>query len=221
VYHAWVRDYITYEALQAVAFPPGGQIEQVNLKFVNTDLATLWGAEARGEYQLTDSLAPFATLRYVEGEDRTRNGSFDTVPSGPGIPSVRDPNAVRGTGSDVGVVAGDEEPLPGILPLESRIGLRWEEPRATSRWGVEISARLVDNQDRVAASLLERATPGFTLYDMRVFLRPAERLQLVGGVENFTDKQYQEHLDYHPANPAALATFRPGVNFYFGSELQY
>jgi outer membrane receptor protein involved in Fe transport len=99
--------------------------------------------------------------------------------------------------------------------------LRWEEPRATARWGVEISARLVDNQDRVAASLLERATPGFTVYDLRVFLRPTEQLQLVGGVENFTDKQYQEHLDYHPANPAALATFRSGINFYFGSELQY
>jgi outer membrane receptor protein involved in Fe transport len=221
VYHAWVRDYVTYEALQAVPFPPGGQIEQVNLKFVNTDLATLWGAEARGEYELSDSLTPFATLRYVEGEDRTRNGSFDTVPSGPGIPSVRDPNAVRGTGSGVGVALADEEPLPGILPLESRIGLRWEEPRDRARWGVEISARLVDNQDRIAASLLERATPGFTVYDLRVFLRPTEQLQLVGGVENFTDKHYQEHLDYHPANPAALATFRPGVNFYFGSELQY
>lgn len=221
LYHAWVRDYVTYEAMQAVRFPPNNQVEQVNLKFVNTDLATLWGCEARGECDLTDSLAPFATIQYVEGEDRSRNGTFDTVASGPGTASFRNPGVPRGTASGIDPDAGDNEALPGILPLESRLGLRWEPSDSDSRWGMEISARMVDAQNRVAASLLEATTPGFTTYDLRLFWRATDDLQLVGGVLNFTDKQYQEHLDYHPMDPAALATYRAGVNFYFGSDWQY
>ena len=40
-------------------------------------------------------------------------------------------------------------------------------------------------------------------------------------IANFTDKQYCEHLDFRSRNPGALSSFRPGVNFYFGSELNY
>ncbi len=221
IFHAWIHDYITYEALQAVAAPPAGDIEQLNLKFVNTDLATLWGCEARAEYQWNDWLTPFATVKYVEGLDRSRNGSFDTVPSAPGMASTRTDGAVRGTGSATGVAAVDHEPLPNILPLESRLGLRWEERLAATRWGVEVYARVVDSQARVATSLLESPTPGFTVWDLRGFIRPSEHLQISAGVENFTDKQYFEHLDYRTQNPLALSTFRPGIGFYLGSELSY
>jgi hypothetical protein len=37
----------------------------------------------------------------------------------------------------------------------------------------------------------------------------------VAGVENFTDKQYLEHLDLR------TGVFQPGINYYFGSELTY
>jgi outer membrane receptor protein involved in Fe transport len=218
IFHAWVHDYITYEALSAVPGPPFGQIEQLNLKYVNTDLATLWGCEARADFDWREGLTPFVTVKYVEGEDRTRNGSFDTQPATPGSPSVRVPG-VRGTGSGTGVVVGDNEPLPSILPLESRIGLRWEERRDLPRWGVEIAARIVDNQNRVAASLLETPTPGFTVYDLRTFWRPTDGFQLVGGVENFTDKQFREHLDFR--SMSGFTVFRPGINFYVGSVLTY
>lgn len=40
---------------------------------------------------------------------------------------------------------------------------------------------------------------------------------LVAGVENLTDKNYQEHLD--PRNLSNV--FRPGINYYFGAELTY
>ena len=218
IFHAWVNDYITYEALSAVAAPPAGQIEQLNLKYVNTDLATLWGCEARADYEWREGVTPFATVKYIEGEDHSRNGSFDTLPATPGSPSIRVPG-VRGAMSGTGVVAGDNEPLPSILPLESRIGLRWEERRERPRWGVEVAARVVDNQNRVAASLLETPTPGFTVYDLRTFWRPSENLQLVGGVENFTDKQFREHLDFR--SPSGYTVFRAGVNFYVGTLLTY
>jgi len=216
-FHGWVRDYVTFEALEAVPF--GDEIQQLSLKYVNTDLATLWGWEARAEYDWSDQLTPFATLKYVEGDDRTRNGTFDTAPATGGAPSTRTPGAPRGTTSGTGVAPVDREPLPGILPLEARLGLRWEQRRSAPGWGVETYARIVDNQDRVAASLLESPTPGFTVWDLRTFYRASERLLFVGGVENLTDKQFREHLDFR--GPSGISVFRSGVNFYLGAEATY
>ena len=110
-----------------------------------------------------------------------------------------------------------EEPLPGIAPLESRVGVRWHEPSQQPRWAVELSARIVDNQDRVASSLLERESAGFTTYDLRGYWHATDRLLLVAGFENFTDKQYREHLDLRTGQ----GVFQPGVNFYSGIELRY
>jgi outer membrane receptor protein involved in Fe transport len=107
------------------------------------------------------------------------------------------------------------------LPLESRIGIRWHQAGRDPNWGVELSARVVDDQDLVALSLLETPTPGFTTYDLRSFWRPRRNLILVAGVENFTDKNYREHLDYNPANPLALGTLQPGINGYLGAEWIY
>ena len=219
LYHAWVHDYITYEALSVVPPAVDPLTEQTNLKYVNTNLATLWGCEARAEYDWNELLTPFATLKYVQGTDRTRRGDFATQQAVAGNPSVQIEGAARGSLS--GLAGADKEPLPSILPLESRLGLRWEEKRRPLRWGVELSTRMVDAQHRVAASLRESTTAGFTTWDLQTFVRPSESWQLVAGVENFTDKQYREHLDFRSRNPAALSSFRPGVNFYFGTELKY
>jgi outer membrane receptor protein involved in Fe transport len=219
-FHAWVHDYVTFEATSVAVGPPDGQVEQVNLRFVNTDLATLFGWQARAEYDWTDYLTPFASLKYVQGTDRTRNGSFDTTEADFGVPSMRTFGVPRGSNNGIDIVA-EKEPLPSILPLESRVGVRWEDDARVPRWGVEISARIVDDQNRVAASLLETATPGFTVWDLRTFFRPVDDWQLVAGVENFTDKLYLEHLDFRSRNPLGLSSFREGVNFYFGSELEY
>ncbi len=112
-----------------------------------------------------------------------------------------------------GVAGGAKEPLPSIPPLETRLGIRWHEPCPDPGWGVEISARVVDEQNRVAGSLLETPTPGFTTYDLRTFWRPHKGMLIVAGVENFTNKQYQEHLDFRSENPLGLSTFQPGEMF--------
>ena len=119
---------------------------------------------------------------------------------------------------DRGVIRGAaEEPLPGIAPLETRLGLRFHEPCEKPRWGVELSARIVDNQDRVASSLDELESPGFTVWNLRSFWQAREHLLFVAGVENFTDKQYHEHLDLRTGH----GVFQPGQNFYVGVELSY
>ncbi|MCA9213206.1 MAG: TonB-dependent receptor [Planctomycetales bacterium] len=109
------------------------------------------------------------------------------------------------------------EPLPGIAPFDSYIGLRLHDPSADQLWGLEFAVRMVGAQDRVAASLQEVATPGFTTYDVRSYCRLTEDLMFISGVENFTNEFYREHLDYR----TGLGVFRPGINFYFGTELSY
>ncbi len=53
------------------------------------------------------------------------------------------------------------EPLPGIAPLDTRIGWILQDPSAAKSWGIEMSARMVGRQTRVAATLQELETAGF------------------------------------------------------------
>ncbi|MDB5334441.1 MAG: TonB-dependent receptor [Planctomycetaceae bacterium] len=219
-FYAWTRDFITFENVKTVTGPPYNSVEQVNLQFVNTDLATLGGFEAHAQYEHTGWLTSFATMNYVAGTDRTRNGNFATKPGTATKPKKEDPNHVRGFYSHT---PGDsQEPLPQILPLQSRLGIRLHEEEVQPRWNVELSTRIVDRQRRVATSLLEQPTPGFTLWDLRGTWQASRKLLLVSGIENFTNKNFQEHLDYRPQpGGGSFRTLQPGVLFYFGSEVNY
>jgi site-specific DNA recombinase len=81
----------------------------------------------------------------------------------------------------------------------------------------ELSARMVASQTRVASTLQELETDGFTTGDIRTFRRFKNRALMTCGVENFTNTFYREHLDYRTGTDV----FRPGVNFYSGLELTY
>ncbi len=220
-FHAWVRDYITFENMNS--FTLGGVAEQSNLRFVNTELATLAGGEFYTEYEASPWLTGFATMRYVEGRDRSRNGAFATEEATFSAVESTGINEVAGAsrGAFSGQTGADQEALPNIGPLEARVGLRLHESSANPNWGFEVSARIVDNQDRVATSLRETETPGFTIWDVRSYLRPRPGLLMVAGIENLTDKLYREYLDFRSPNSGALTVFQPGVNFYFGTELSY
>lgn len=217
-FHGWAWDYITFENIGTFpALVPPQLVEQVQLKYVNTELATLVGAELHGEFDLTDWLTPFATVSYVDGRDRRRNGDFATVPAAPGTPSTRDYTQPRGSSS--GFAGGAQEPLPSIVPLDSRLGIRLHQPGDAPQWGVEVVARVVAHQDRVATSLLETPTSGFTVLDLRAYLQATKRLLMVAGVENLGNKTYREHLDFRAPN--GVQVLRPGANFYCGGELTY
>ncbi len=216
-YYSWAWDYITFENQGGVVGPTSGGIEQVSLKYVNTGLATFAGAEAHAEIDIFPWLTPFVTCKYVEGRDHTRNGEFATTKGFSGSPSVRVPGLPRGFFS--GTTGGAQEPLPSIAPLESRVGLRLRHQHDHSAWGVEVSVRIVDNQDRVAESLRESPTPGFSVVDLRGFWQLHDGLLCVAGCENIGDRNYQEHFDFRTAN--GISVFQPGINFYAGTELTY
>lgn len=212
-FYGWAFDYITFENTRNLFN------QQVSLRYVNTSLATLAGFESFAELLPQQRITPFATMRYVDGRDRTRNGDFATSNGAQGSPSTKVSGLSRGFFSGIG--GGDSEPLPGISPLETRIGFRMRDDAQSPSWNLELAARIVDNQDRVATSLLENATPGFTVYDLRGTYRPgiSPGLLLVFGLENFTDKTYREHLDFRSLS--GVSVFQPGINAYFGTDWTY
>lgn len=217
-FYAWVNDRITYENMSVRRGPPFGNVEQVNLRYVNTDLATLTGFEGNAEYSLADWVSVFSTINYVEGTDQTRNGNFATQQASTAGDSQR-VAGVRGSQSTAGVPLDSKEALPGIPPLQARSGVRLNGQLQDVRWNLELAARTVAAQDRVAASLLESSTPGYTVWDLRSHWLVNQNLSFVTGVENFTDKNYREHFDFRSAN--GLSVRQPGINFYFGSEVTY
>ncbi|MBI1312070.1 TonB-dependent receptor [bacterium] len=215
-FHSWVNDFVTYENIlnQETFFG----FNSLVLRPTNTQLATLTGGEMFGEYDMNDWLTGFATLSYVRGQDHTRSKggqhTFDFANS----TVTYDPSLPRGV--DVGptgtVVTANSEALPGIAPLESRLGLRLHDP-VSNRWSAEFVTRLVSSQNRVARTLNEQATAGFATFDIRTAFRPTDNLSIIFGVENLADKFYREHLDLRTGR----GVYQPGRNFYFGTELVY
>lgn len=113
-------------------------------------------------------------------------------------------------------------PLPSIYPFQSRMGLRWHDP-TRKKYGVELSARIVAAQHRLASfsdgmgtSYDEPRTAGFTTFDLRGYWQFNKHLKLNGGIENFTNKNYIDALSVH--NPAV---YEPGTNFFLGAQLDY
>lgn len=219
-FYGWGLDYITFENTAVTTGPPIGDVQQVSLRYVNTDLATFVGGEAFAELYPNGRVTPFVTLKGIDGRDRTRNGSFATENGSAGFDSRTFANLPRGSFS--GIVGADSESLPGISPFEFRFGVRLRDQTESPIWNVELSARVVDNQDRVATSLLEVPTPGFTTYDLRMTYQPKDRdgLTLVAGVENLFDKAYREHFD-NQLLIAGQPFLQPGLNAYMGVDWAY
>ncbi|MDA1052199.1 MAG: TonB-dependent receptor [Planctomycetota bacterium] len=105
------------------------------------------------------------------------------------------------------------EPLASIYPLQSRLGLLWYDP-VDNRYGVEFAAMVVDNQNRVATSLLEATTPGFAKFDLRGYYQATDAIHVTIGFENIGNRNYLEHLSVH--NPQVL---EPGFSFYMATQI--
>ena len=123
-----------------------------------------------------------------------------------------------------------DEPLPTIPPLDARAGVRLHEPSPNPLWSIEFAARVVQDQDRFAASLNERPTPGFATFDLRAYAQLTDKFLFTIGVENLFDRFYQEHLDPHETlfldpgfnlNIANFGVYQPGTNFYTGFVREY
>ncbi len=212
-FHAWVHDYITYDhgdGLPSVGglYVPGFSFQR--LFYTNTDLATLAGFEAFGDFTLSDRMDLFAVVSYVEGRDHTR-----ATPARLAVP-YRIAAGLSATG-ERSRSGNTSEALPGLPPMEATIGLRIHEASRNPLWGIEPSVRIVDGQNRVADTLAEFRTGGFTIWNIRAFAQLTERTLFIMGVENLGDVFYREHLDYR----AGVGVYQPGANWYFATQCTY
>jgi iron complex outermembrane receptor protein len=153
----------------------------------------------------------FGSMSYVQGVDRTHRDNRRAA----NVQSSRRDNP------NTREFAAETEALPQIPPLDSRVGFRFHEDSDRPKWQLELSARMVAGQTNVARSLGESTTPGFTTFDIRGYWQVNDRLLLTGGVENIGNRNYREHLDPISGNLIGYPFFRPGTNFFFGSQLTY
>jgi iron complex outermembrane receptor protein len=133
-----------------------------------------------------------------------------------------------------GTDRGINRPLPQIYPLQSRAGLRWEEPSDDNIWGFEWGFRFVARQNRIgflrdtltsvtSTTPVETPTPGFTTSYVRGYYNLTSQLHLIGGIDNLFDRTYIEHLDLRlsgaPVTPNGVtAVLSPGFTAYAGLE---
>jgi len=99
------------------------------------------------------------------------------------------------------------------------MGVRWHSAEINVPWSLEFSARVVGPQDRVATSLGETRTGGFTVFDLRGYWKPRDHWTLTSGFENMFDRNYREHLDFRSAR--GFRMLQPGLSFYAGTVLEY
>jgi outer membrane receptor protein involved in Fe transport len=81
---------------------------------------------------------------------------------------------------------------------------------------------MVAGQNRVADSLRELPTGGFTVFNVRGFWKVNDTLLLSAGVDNLGDRNYREHLDPISGNLLGVSPLlRPGTNFFFNTQISY
>ncbi|MCM2373312.1 TonB-dependent receptor [Aporhodopirellula aestuarii] len=127
-----------------------------------------------------------------------------------------------------------DQPLPGIFPLEGRVGLRLSNSTPDSSWGLEWGWRIVDEQNRLAflrpvgpatdPIQMESFTPSFVTSYLRGYVRPSDRVNITLGAQNLFDQTYYEHLNLRlPADGGFGETvvLSPGITPYFGVEVDY
>ncbi|MEX2142237.1 MAG: TonB-dependent receptor [Pirellulales bacterium] len=192
VFHAWIDDYVTLSG-DIVEQPPF--LSARLFRFVNTDEATLAGFEASGEYDWSDYLSPFATIKYVEGRDQVINAPLTQIPPLDSVVGIRlhEPSRAR---------LWSVEFASRIVDNQDRLG--------TVRTGRGLET-------------IEEETPGFTVWHLRSYYNYSRDLTFTAGVENLFDRNYQEHLDLRLRGPEGFPggitrTLAPGITPYFGVD---
>jgi iron complex outermembrane receptor protein len=90
-----------------------------------------------------------------------------------------------------------DEPLWGVPPLDTRMGLRLVDTCRKKKWGVEYTFRLVDEQNRISTVGFtgEVRTPSFNTHSLHGYYKITDKVSFISGAENIGDTFYREHLD--------------------------
>jgi iron complex outermembrane receptor protein len=197
VFHSWIDDYVTLDG-NIVENPPF--LSARLFRFVNTEEATLAGFEMGGEYDWSDYLSPFATMRYVEGRDQVINAPLPQIPPLDTVIGVRlhEPSPAR---------LWSVELAARIVDNQDRLG----------------TVRSFDPATLSDVEVIEEETPGFTVWHLRSYYSYTQNLTFTAGIENLFDRNYQEHLDLRLRGPNGFPggitrVLAPGITPYFGVD---
>ena len=125
------------------------------------------------------------------------------------------------------------QPLPGMTPLDTTLGLRIHDTQKGRHWGLEVATRIVATQDRLGTILnyqgggttteVEERTPAFAVCNLRGYYNLNKKFSLTAGIDNVFNTNYQEHLDWRISGPVGFTpphgetrVLEPGISPYFG-----
>ena len=160
-----VSDYITFERTEEDKRLPLPIFPPVVYRYVNGN-ATFFGGEADITLGLTDTLTGEIGTSYLWGEQTL----FPTA-----------------SGAEM------TEPAFGVAPITTHAGLRYED--VAGMYFVEGTANLIAGQSRVAATLQELETDGYTTIDLRAGFAPVRGINLRAGIDNLFDEEVVNHLN--------------------------
>ncbi|MCK4546980.1 MAG: TonB-dependent receptor [Candidatus Eisenbacteria sp.] len=138
-------------------------------QYFNVDKAIIEGFETELTWNPHRRLEVSAALAWLRGDD-VSNAAFNE---------------------------GERTPLPSMPPVKCVLRLTYRRPvgwGALSNLWIEPRARIVGDRKRVAVN--EPASPGFTVYDVRVGMEVGSSLEVTLAVENATNKLYREPLSF-------------------------
>jgi iron complex outermembrane receptor protein len=111
-----------------------------------------------------------------------------------------------------------DEPLAEITPLTFQTTLGYQ----SDLFNAEIHGRIVDEQDRIAASFNESRTPGFAVFDFYADYTAFGSLEVMFSVRNIFNKNYVEHLSRaYKAMDIQSLYFEPGRSFNIGLKYSF
>ncbi len=118
----------------------------------------------------------------------------------------------------------ENKPLPEIMPLQGKLGVRYDETSG-KLWG-EMMGRFVASQHRYDPVIDPGKTNGFSTLDLRFGWKLKGNILITAGVENLLDKYYYEHTSKNFAfNQDGYKTTdripEPGRNVYMNLTMTF
>jgi len=121
----------------------------------------------------------------------------------------------------------DKEALPQIPPLETRLGMTYEQ----EKWRIGALWRLVMSQNRIArdkGNVVGKdfgRSAGFSIFSINGSYRIMDGLRITVGIDNLFNKQYTEHLN-RDGNagfgfPAHYQVREPGRTFWTRADFKF
>ncbi len=227
-YHSQVRNYIGLSPINFGTFPdlvvsptsalgrgraymvePGAvgidlnaDTASIAYMYRNLDRVVFTGGEMFGDYRLAPWCELTGFVAYTRGTNEDPR-SFDTT-----------------TGQTT--VLANSDPLWGVFPLNSTCGLKLIEPRFR-RFSIELQPRFAHSQRRVAGTLGEVGTSGYSVWNLYGVYTPSPRLTLRTSLLNVFDKLYTEHgsLAVVDRNGAISFVKEPGLSWFSSVEYRW